>query len=432
MRTLSVAALAALLAIALAGCDRFVVTIKTRIDPGGRLEREMRISNVGEKGPTTVERAFKLPASARIVERSEDGETIVLALSARSPEELEPDFAVRAEGAEKAGRPPPRNAVEWRKRDCVLFDHWVYRETFHDSVDEADRDGATDRLFGLCRQVVVTAAALEAAGRYDLGALERYLDGPARHLFFDLVRIACTEKDEKRRERRIAARLGAEGVAAPVGEGGDAVARALSHFAIGKLAELLVPKEKGLAPFDATPFLSGDERATERLLALLKYAATAHHGSEEKAEEAFLEALGAVRGDMEGAPIEVRAHVAMPGRPLRTNGWLGEPDPRETRVFFEFEAEDVARTGHVLELETVVLKPEVLARVPSGKASLEDEDVLNVIRWLSDRSDAERERLSKAFAALDGKRPPEEVEETLPEELRCDFRLLVGAGSRGE
>jgi hypothetical protein len=432
MRSLSLALLLSAAATSLLGCDEFDVSIRTRVDASGRIEREMQIANVGKEGSSPVEKRFVLPEPARIAERSEDGKRVVIALDAPAPGTLPADFVWRAEEAVKAGRPLPRNEVEVRRVDCVLFDQYVYRETYRDSVEEADRDEAAERLFLLCRAVVLGAADIEAGERYDTRPLAAWLDGPGCRLFHDLVRIACTDKDPKRLERRIASRLGAEGIAVPLDEGEEGWSRALRRFAAATLAEHVVPTEEGARPFDAGHLLADDEESWKRLEALLSSAARAIHGSDEASNEAFGGAIHAVHGDIDGAPIDVTASIVLPGRPLRCNGLLGAPDLRETRAYWTFGAKDIARTGHVLTLETIADRPEVRGRLPRPAAALSDEDVVGVIDFLEGRSDADRAALSAAFAALGGRRTPEEVEASLPEELRNAFSWLVLVGSRGE
>jgi hypothetical protein len=431
MRPLSLLSLPALAALALAGCDRWILTFETRIDPAARMTRTARIEHqhdheTGEappENPDAIGRIFRLPEGARTIERSND--CVVLEQRASEPREAAPDFVFKIENA---GRREPRNAIDWRREDCVFFDHWVYREEFRDSVDEADRDAATERLVGYLREIALQAAAMDTDGRYDLAPLEAWLDGPGRRLVFDAARIACTEKDSARLAKRLAARLGAEGIA--VGESGGANDAELAAFFEAKLPELLPPKD-GAPPYDARPLFAKDAEGETRISALLELAATTLHGSKEAAQKAGEEALRAVIGDVGNAPLEFTARVTLPGRVLRTNGIVEECD-RDARVFWTFGAHDIASTGHTLELETVVWKPEALAQLPRAKAELDAGDVLAVILALDKVDEAGRARLGLAFREISDETKPADARGRLPEELAGPFDTLLKIGARAE
>lgn len=410
--------LAILPVLLLAGCDDWLFTFETRIDPSARLTRETEIRHHGDSNGEQIASRFRLPASARLVHK-DDG-CARLEWSAAEPKDARPDFVL----AVNAGRRDPHNAIEWAREDCVFFDRYVYREEFHDSVDEADRDAATERLFAFLRGIVVQALAMETDGRYGLAPLEAWLDGPARHLAFDVARILCTEKDSARAERRIAARLGADGIEVEEKNFEAPIERFLEK----KLEELLVPRE-GAPRFDARPLFARDENGKRRLDKVLEDAAVIFHGSKEAADKAAEDAVRAVTGDMGNVDVAFRARVVMPGRVFRTNGAVEQAD-RDARVFWTFGSHDVAGTGHALECESIVMRPDVLARAPGGRADLGAPGVLAAIAAVAGLDADARARLRIAFLELDVA-TPDAAKDRLPEELRGPFEKLLEAAARG-
>lgn len=160
----------------------------------------------------------------------------------------------------------------------------------------------------------------------------------------------------------------------------------------------------------------------------LREVALEIHGSEKTLEAAFKDVTGAVFGDVGGAAIGFVARVEMPGRLLRTNGWI-EESARAARIYWTFETNDIATTGHILEAESWAPRPEALEGIPGRKAALEVPDALAVIAALAAMDDEGRKKLSDAFASLRAERPPsiEAVERGLPEKdgLRQAFATLV-------
>lgn len=425
-------ALVLALVVALAGCDKWAVTVESRLDGGGRLARTTTIEFFGGDDEAKEDRIgplFRIPEGAQMLEQTK--KKVVFATSARNAREARPDFALKVDGA--GTRPEPRNKVEWEKRDWIFFEQWVYREVYKDSVDESDRDEATGRIFSLCREIVRTAAAAEAGDRYDLARLHAWLDGPGRAAFFDVARIAVTEKDSKGVMTRIAARLGAEGMALPEEPSGKDIDAATLGFLRQKLPELLQPKP-GQQPYDPEPLLRKPDSGDARIFTLVTDAAATIHGSAENAEKAFNGALKALMGDIGGHPIDFAVKVTLPGRLLRTNGYLdSEADARrDGTALFAFDTEAIARTGHVLEVESVVLKAEALAKLPTAKTDLSTRDVLRVIKALTPHDAAARQKLGAAFASLEGEKgpAPAAVRARLPEPLHGAFDEVLAAGSR--
>lgn len=411
------------LALAAGGCDEWEVTTETRIDAAGRLERRTTIAYTGSKAPDgcpPVASVFRLPQSAAVAEQGRA--RVVIVQRADAPGDLEPD--VRLEG--QAGRPDPHNHVRWSVADCVFFEHYVYAEEVRDNVDFAERVRATQALFAMLRELALELAELAGGGRYGTGRLERWLDGEGRALVFDLVRIGIEVKDAEELERRLGLRVLAEGVES---DDGAVSEEAVTRFVAHRLAELLDPPEGG-APLDAGALLAQGPEGEPRVLGLLEQALVGLYGSADAADEAFAEAIGAIGGDLSGTDIRFEARVTLPGRLLRTTGWV-DPDGRAAEALFRFDTDDAAHTGYTVEMESVVLRPERWQSLPRPKAELGASDILAVVAALGDVDAEGRARLGRALAEA-AEHGLEEATERLRPELQPVFRRLVEAASRPE
>jgi hypothetical protein len=109
---------------------------------------------------------------------------------------------------------------------------------------------------------------------------------------------------------------------------------------------------------------------------------------------------------------------------------VDDAGPRDAAAVWTFGSSAVARTGYALELETAVMKPEALARLPAPKATLGARDLLRAIDALAGLDAEARARIGAAVASLADGVSRDAARDALPERLREPFAKLVEVGSR--
>jgi hypothetical protein len=271
----------------------------------------------------------------------------------------------------------------------------------------------------MLRRVVLAAVRHELGEAWGTARLEAWLDGPWERAFHDISRLLFEAHDQAEGEPRLRRRLEALGLQLPEGKIDEVFEASFSAFVAERLAALLDPPP-GEPPYDARSLFVPDgagERPVERLL---EAAVQDVFGS----SEAFDVALGAALDDITSAysgQMTFEATVEVPGRVLRTSGALGEGG----RVHWRFRGDDVARTGYALVVESVIARPDRLARVHGAKPSLDVPEMLRILDLLEGATPEEREALAAAFDALTHEEDPGAAVGRFEEPLRERARALL-------
>ena len=104
-----------------------------------------------------------------------------------------------------------------------------------------------------------------------------------------------------------------------------------------------------------------------------------------------------VIGDLNDRPVRFDAQVVMPGRVLRTNGYVVDTGHREAGAHWRYDTSKVALRRHALELETVDLKLERLAGIPGVPSELSTRQLVDVIEALEELDPDQRRALAAVF-----------------------------------
>lgn len=312
----------------------------------------------------------------------------------RDARQVPSDFrrAVDAVGGEA------RNRLRLERRDVLVGTLYRFRERYTDAIEPERVDEALDALVDFCLGFVREAARLEFEPRYDTSGFDRFLDEQVRPLLRSLARDVLEESGRIdvadpltgetgaerlwKKLRKGAAALGLSLPADP--DDAQAIEAAWRRFLPRLLARTLA-RPDGARP-DPREFLHlvRTEDLTEPIALAARRAADRKFGGTDAVESELKRRAAALFGTFSGPLAEghwrFRYRLAMPGRLLRTNGWIGDGGT----VFFAFEGKDLHPRGVEIEAESIVIDTSLVARFPEVRLPLDGERIVEIVRLLED------------------------------------------------
>lgn len=405
----------------LTGCVPVVeVSMKTRIQEDGTAIRETRFKKVRRSANNDQEKAWnkrplvedlgrKLGAGFATFERSDDEIRLygVFADPNRIPADFRRDVPVLDGEA--------HNAVHFITEDLLFATRFVYRERFVDAIAPDDQKEARDTLVRFCLDFARAGARLELGQRYDLTALDAWLDETLRPTLLRLIDVYWSERHQFAEADPISGETGLDRVVDQallalnkIGllierDGSDAHNFAIVRtFLTRLLAASATPKDQSAGQPKPRDFeyLFPAEEDDIGLGALCERVAVAEFTSTEAANTAFQRALLGVTGTFGSPPAEAEFHfdcaVEMPGMLLRTNGFLDAGTAGNTNgAFYLFDGDDLYPHGFELELESVVVRTDRLAAIRELKPSLDRRDAVALIAAVKEIGAADRAALTR-------------------------------------
>lgn len=412
--------LVALLAVgALPGClPRIEIQSRTRILEDGTAVRETVIRKIRRDADN--EEQARLNARA-LIEDLGDGlladfpgamvtdDQIRITGIYPDPERMPPDFRRDVDVLDERAR----NHVDFHMEDILIGTRYLYRERFVDAIRPEDQKGARKELVRFVTRFVQAAVRHEFGRAYDTAALHKYADQELASLVDDLIGFYWSERRDLGRKDPVTGQTGLDRALARalprLAKFGLPVATNLSRndnvtilaaWLQDLLANTLVPKTPDAPGPRATDFayLFSPEEPLAGIEIAARRTAELEFGSTEAAEQAFQRALLGVTGTFGSPPAEAEfsfdCAVEMPGLLLRTNGFV----ETEHSAFWLFDGEKVFPDGVSLELESVVLRPELLGAIREVRHDLSRRDAVLVIDTLEGIAPPTRQRMRELLA----------------------------------
>ncbi len=396
-----------------------VARIATRVEAGGTIEREVRLSGTPVDASETLDATWwreraEIDLNGREHwARVEEGPGWIVA-SGR--------FADPASVPAPIGHLLPGRAVADRdlltleRRDLLLATHLVYREEYGDPFDETARDGALDDAILQAKGLIAAALRRHFGAGADLSAVQLFIERDLRALAAEARRRGDIDLPE---EAFAAVGLPPPRDDVPTGADGKPLAEPEEWWFFEQLAQRLVTR--------GTPADAEDVRRAFEEFAI----------GEEGTDERLTEQLGVYFWGVYGEPVPSASvrfewRLGMPGRLLRTNGV-----PEEGGAAWSFPDDRLTAEDRLMTAESVVLRRESL-RLLGARATFDAVETERLVELLAEANGDSRGRsfLQRAVDAgsLDALRdaPPGEPDFPIPlfREL-ADLLDPAVAGPRG-